>query len=205
MVSDDLICIHWVSIHGERHVDDESFFPGIKNGPEPGGRDYAEAFTAQYCLGKSKPNIIISNFPIPDALKEALGGEYDKQIQFVTKTVGRHRVWLRVMEQNTQMATTQHRLQQSSQRHRIDELARIFGMDSDGFNRLECFDINHTQDKATIVSYVVYNKQNVRPSQYRRYNITTAEPNDDYATMCEVLIRRYGRMQETEANGEAVK
>ena len=204
-VSDGLVCVHWVSIRGGRHVGDKSFFPDTKNDPEPNGQDYAEAFVAQHYLGKSKPDIIISNFPVPDALKEALEGEHGKQMQFVTKTIGERKVWLKMAEQNAQMAIAQRRLQQSSQQHRIDELAKILGMDSDGLNRLECFDISHTQGEATIASCVVYDEQNIQPSQYRRYNITTAKPGDDYAAMREVLTRRYGKMQEAEANGESVK
>ncbi|MGN6876614.1 excinuclease ABC subunit UvrC, partial [Neisseria sp. P0021.S007] len=165
-----LVCIHWVSIRGGRHVGDKSFFPDTKNDPEPNGQDYAEAFVAQHYLGKSKPDIIISNFPVPDALKEALEGEHGKQMQFVTKTIGERKVWLKMAEQNAQMAIAQRRLQQSSQQHRIDELAKILGMDSDSLNRLECFDISHTQGEATIASCVVYDEQSIQPSQYRRYN-----------------------------------
>jgi len=180
-VSDGLVCVHWVSIRGGRHVGDKSFFPDTKNDPEPNGQDYAEAFVAQHYLGKSKPDIIISNFPVPDALKEALEGEHGKQMQFVTKTIGERKVWLKMAEQNAQMAIAQRRLQQSSQQHRIDELAKILNMNSDDLNRLECFDISHTQGEATIASCVVYDEQNIQPSQYRRYNITTAKPGDAYA------------------------
>lgn len=126
-------------------------------------------------------------------------------MQFVTKTIGERKVWLKMAEQNAQMAITQRHLQQSNQQHRIDELAKILGMNSDGINRLECFDISHTQGEATIASCVVYDEQNIQPSQYRRYNITTAKPGDDYAAMREVLTRRYGKIQEAEANGESVK
>ena len=95
---------------------------------------------------------------MPDALKEALEGEHGKQMQFVTKTIGERKVWLKMAEQNAQMAIAQRRLQQSSQQHRIDELAKILNMNSDDLNRLECFDISHTQGEATIASCVVYDE-----------------------------------------------
>ncbi len=204
-VSDGLVCVHWVSIRGGRHVGDKSFFPDLKNDPDPQGQDYAEAFVAQHYLGKAKPDIIISNFTIPQSLREALESEHGKQMQFVTKTIGERKVWLNMAEQNARIAIEQRRLQHTGQQQRIDELAKILNMDSDGLNRLECFDISHTQGEATIASCVVYDEHNIQPSQYRRYNITTAKPGDDYAAMREVLTRRYGKMQQAEAAGEAVK
>ncbi|ASK26755.1 excinuclease ABC subunit UvrC [Neisseria chenwenguii] len=204
-VSDGLVCVHWVSIRGGRHVGDKSFFPDTRDDPEPNGQDYAEAFVAQHYLGKTKPDIIISNFSLPEAVQTALSSEHGKQIQFVSKTIGERKVWLKMAEQNAFMAIAQRKLQQSSQQHRIEELAKILNMDSDGLQRLECFDISHTQGEATIASCVVYDEQNIQPSQYRRYNITTAKAGDDYAAMREVLTRRYGKMQQAEANGEAVR
>ncbi|WP_373755362.1 excinuclease ABC subunit UvrC [Neisseria sp.] len=204
-VSDGIVCIHWVSIRGGRHVGDKSFFPDLKNDPEPNGQDYAEAFVAQHYLGKAKPDVIISNFPVPEVVQTALNSENERKIQFVNKTLGERKVWLKMAEQNARLAIGQHSLQQSSQAHRIAELARVLEMDSDGLNRLECFDISHTQGEATVASCVVYDEQNIQPGQYRRYNITTAKAGDDYAAMREVLTRRYGKMAEAQANGETVK
>ena len=205
VVEQGSVCIHWVSIRGGRHIGDKSFFPDVRNDPEPNGQDYAEAFVAQHYLGKSKPDIIISNFTLPEVLQTALNQEYGKPIQFVTKTIGERKIWLNMAEKNAKLAIAQYRLQHSSQQHRIEELARVLNMDSDGLQRLECFDISHTQGEATIASCVVYDEQNIQPNQYRRYNITTAKAGDDYAAMREVLTRRYGKLAEAEANGESVK
>ena len=107
-------------------------------------------------------------------------------------------------ERNAQLAIQQHQLQHSKQQHRIEELAHLLNMDTSSLNRLECFDISHTQGEATIASCVVYDEHNIQPKQYRRYNITTAQAGDDYTAMREVLTRRYSKLLEAQANGETV-
>ncbi|WP_338809433.1 excinuclease ABC subunit UvrC [Neisseria leonii] len=198
------VCIHWVSIRGGRHVGDKSFFPDTRHDPEPDGQDYAEAFVAQHYLGKAKPDVVISNFTLPAVVQTALIQEHGKPIQFVAKTVGERRVWLKMAEQNAKLAIAQHRLQHDSRQNRIEDLARVLEMEADSLQRLECFDISHTQGEATVASCVVYDEHNIQPAQYRRYNITGITAGDDYAAMREVLTRRYGKMAEAQASGETV-
>lgn len=194
----DTVCIHWVSIRGGRHVGDKNFFPDTRYRVSEKLQDYGEAFVAQHYLGKSKPEIIITNFPLPSELRTALNQDHGKQLQYIHKTVGERRVWLQMAERNAQMAIQQHRLQQHSQQYRIEALAQLLDMDADNINRIECFDISHTQGEATIASCVVYEDEAMQPSKYRRYNITTAKAGDDYAAMREVLTRRYGRLADND-------
>lgn len=199
------VCLHWVSIRGGRHVGDKSFFPDTRHDPEPNGQDYAEAFVAQHYLDKAKPDVLISNFSLPESLQQALNEQHGRQMQFVSNTKGERRVWLRMAEQNARIALSQHRLQQSSQESRISDLAALIGIPEAELQRLECFDISHTQGEATVASCVVYDERAMQPSQYRRYNITEAKGGDDYAAMREVLMRRYGKLSEAQANGESVR
>ncbi|PIT14546.1 excinuclease ABC subunit C [Snodgrassella alvi] len=194
----DIVCIHWVSIRGGRHVGDKNFFPDTRYRVAEKLNHYGEAFVAQHYLGKSKPDIIISNFQLPKSLCDALNAENSRQIQFVHNTVGERRIWLQMAERNAQLAIEQHRLQQHSQQHRIEALAQLLDMDAESLNRIECFDISHTQGEATIASCVVYEDEAMQPAKYRRYNITTAKAGDDYAAMREVLTRRYGRLADND-------
>lgn len=194
----DSICINWVSIRGGRRVGDKSFFPDTRFRIDEKRQQYGEAFVAQHYLGKSKPDIIISNFKISDNLCQALIEEQGRQIQFVHKTTGERRIWLRMAEQNAQIAIQQHQLQQNNQRQRLQALAQLLDMDIDQLNRIECFDISHTQGEATIASCVVYEDEAMQPGKYRRFNITTAKAGDDYAAMREVLTRRYGRLADND-------
>ena len=199
------ICIHWVSIRNGRRVGEKSFFPDSRHFAPEEAAAYGEAFVAQHYLGRDKPDIIISNFRLPENLQTALIEEHGKQIRFIAKTSGERRVWLQMAEQNALLALRQKQQQNQNQEQRVQALAELLQLPAAEINRIECFDISHTQGEATVASCVVYENQSMRPDQYRRYNIKTAKAGDDYAAMREVLTRRYGKMQEAEANGEAVK
>lgn len=194
----DCVCVNWVSIRGGRRVGDKSFFPDTRFRIDEKLQQYGEAFVAQHYLGKNKPDIIISNFKISDSLCQTLIEEQNRQIQFVNKTTGERRVWLRMAERNAQVAIEQHLLQQSSQQNRLQALADLLDMNVDQINRIECFDISHTQGEATVASCVVYEDGAMQPNKYRRFNITTAKAGDDYAAMREVLTRRYGRLADND-------
>ena len=88
------VCLHWVSIRGGRHVGDKSFFPDTRYDPEPNAQDYAEAFVAQHYLGKPKPDILLSNFVLPEALQAALNSEHPRAMQFPKAEKGERKVWL---------------------------------------------------------------------------------------------------------------
>ena len=199
------VCINWASIRGGRHVGDKNFFPDTRHDPDPNGQDYAEAFAAQHYLGKTKPDLVISNFRLPESLQEAVSSEHGKAVQFVSNTRGERKVWLDMAVQNARLALSRHLLQNSSQIRRTAALAELIGLPENELQRLECFDISHTQGEATVASCVVYDEHAIQPSQYRRYNITTAKAGDDYAAMREVLTRRYGKLAQAQANGETVR
>ncbi len=62
--------------------------------------------------------------------------------------------------------------------------------------RIECFDISHIQGAETVASMVVWEDGAMKKSDYRKYQIKTVEGVDDFASMREVVGRRYRRVQE---------
>jgi len=62
--------------------------------------------------------------------------------------------------------------------------------------RIECFDISHIQGAETVASMVVWEEGKMKKSDYRKFIIRTVEGVDDFASMREVVTRRYKRMQE---------
>ena len=63
-------------------------------------------------------------------------------------------------------------------------------------NRIECFDISHIQGAETVASMVVWEDGKMKKSDYRKFIIKTVAGVDDFASMREVVTRRYKRLQE---------
>jgi excinuclease ABC subunit C len=61
--------------------------------------------------------------------------------------------------------------------------------------RIECFDISHIQGAETVASMVVWEDGKIKKSDYRKFIIRSVEGVDDFASMREVVTRRYGRVQ----------
>jgi len=62
--------------------------------------------------------------------------------------------------------------------------------------RIECFDISHIQGTDKVASMVVWEEGRMKKADYRKFIIKTVIGNDDFASMREVVTRRYQRLQE---------
>ena len=64
--------------------------------------------------------------------------------------------------------------------------------------RIECFDISHIQGAETVASMVVWEDGKMNKSAYRKFKVMTVLGVDDFASMREVVHRRYKRLKEEE-------
>ncbi|MEE4193758.1 MAG: excinuclease ABC subunit UvrC, partial [Anaerolineae bacterium] len=96
----------------------------------------------------------------------------------------------------TQWANDTNRQQQS-----LADLEEAFELDGPP-NRMECYDISHTQGIAMVGSMVTFEQGTPSKSLYRRFNIRNVAGPDDFAAMEEVLTRRFKRW---EASQEQIK
>ncbi len=71
--------------------------------------------------------------------------------------------------------------------------------------RIECFDISHIQGAETVASMVVWEDGQMKKSDYRKFIIRDVVGVDDFASMREVVTRRYKRLQEEEAKNGTKK
>lgn len=72
-----------------------------------------------------------------------------------------------------------------------EELQQALGL-TNPLERMDCFDISHTQGSETVASMVVFRNGSISKKDYRRYKIVSTEGKpDDFKSMQEVVYRRY--------------
>jgi excinuclease ABC subunit C len=173
-------CVNLVMIRGGRHVGDRSFFPSNAEGAAED--EVIAAFLEQHYLDQPVPPLVVASSPVE------LEG-----IEVVTPSHGERRQWLDMARKNALLAIAQRVRDRATQESRLAALREALAL-PEGAQRIECFDISHTMGEATVASCVVYDRQQMQKSEYRRFNIRGVTPGDDYAAMGQVLARRYERI-----------
>ncbi len=189
-------CVNLVMVRNGRHLGDKSFFPhNAEGGTAP---EVLQAFLAQHYLRRQAPAVIVlgAEFELQE-IEAALTQQAGHPVQLVQRPQGQRRAWLEMAHKNAQLALAQRLSHASNQEVRLAALREALGL-PDTVQRIECFDISHTQGEATVASCVVYDRFELRNSEYRRYNIAGIQAGDDYAAMRSVLQRRYEKISRGE-------
>jgi excinuclease ABC subunit C len=118
---------------------------------------------------------------------------------------GEKRALLETVTGNAAEAFTQHRLKRSSdfaaRSRQLRELQKQLGMEEAPL-RIECFDISNTGANEAVGSMVVFEDGLPKRSDYRRFAIRWTRGQDDFASMGEVIRRRFSRLVDQTGNGE---
>lgn len=109
---------------------------------------------------------------------------------------GKKKDLIRMAAENAAETLSSLQLRWEADRHRqtksLAELQEALELKAP-LNRMECYDISNTQGTAAVGSMVVFEQGVPRKKHYRRFNIKTVSGPDDFASMEEVLRRRFKR------------
>ncbi|MDP1996130.1 MAG: excinuclease ABC subunit UvrC [Gallionella sp.] len=195
---DSLTCVNLAMVRGGRHLGDKSFSP--EHAEDLSADEIVQAFIAQHYLNRSVPPLLVLAAECHDeALAQLLSEQAGRTVKISMAASGERRQWLEMGQRNALLALQQRKMQQGGQQLRLERL-RVW-LDMPDLQRIECFDISHTMGEATVASCVVCDNFDMRPAQYRRYNIRGVTAGDDYAAMRQALMRRYQKL----SAGEGVR
>jgi excinuclease ABC subunit C len=135
---------------------------------------------------------------IPIALEEApvmaeiLTEQRGAKVQVLSPQRGDKKALLDTAEKNAKLSFHEKRMAEQAQTDLIEQVKEKLKLETLP-NRIECFDISTHQGDKTVGSMVVFEGGTANKNRYRRYSIKEVEGQDDFASMREVLMRRYKR------------
>jgi excinuclease ABC subunit C len=190
-------CIQVFYIRNGLNLGNRSYFPSLPEAMDI--PDILAAFMPQFYLGREVPvNIILSSRPTDAGLiQQTLSEKAGRKITLSTSVRGERARFLEMALNNARQALTSRLLSRTGLLQRFEALQEALQLESVP-ERLECFDISHTQGEATNASCVVLTQEGPYKSDYRRYNIRDITPGDDYAAMRQALRRRYKKTKDDE-------
>jgi excinuclease ABC subunit C len=129
-------------------------------------------------------------------LEEFLSEVKGRRVEIATPQRGSKKALLDLVETNATHSFTQRfRVLKPSSKAIQEALQDALNL-PDAPRRIECFDISHIQGTDKVASMVVWEDGKMKKSDYRKFIIRTVVGNDDFASMREVITRRYSKLQE---------
>jgi excinuclease ABC subunit C len=136
------------------------------------------------------------NFPDRESLATLLTERTGHRIELAAPQRGDKRSLIDLAGQNAKQSYTQRFRVLEPSRKAIQEALADALMLPELPKRIECFDISHIQGAETVASMVVWEDGAMKKSAYRKFQVKTVTGVDDFASMREIIGRRYKRVQE---------
>ncbi|MGH7392160.1 MAG: excinuclease ABC subunit UvrC [Candidatus Rokuibacteriota bacterium] len=195
-------CVELFFVRKGRLVGQEAFFFDRVSGWTDG--EVLSAFVRQF-YGKRvtpAPEILLSEeVPEAELTAEWLAGLAGRKVALGVPQRGSKREFVAMAEANAAIALQHHLLSRENRQQAIlEELQRA--LELPGLpNRIEGYDISSIQGSEQVGAMVVWENGDVKKDDYKRFRIKTVAGADDYASLAEMLRRRFARSLE---QGEAL-
>ncbi|WP_372759367.1 excinuclease ABC subunit UvrC, partial [Litorivivens sp.] len=188
-------CVQLLYVRAGRILGSRSYYPKLQLEETEG--EVLEAFIAQYYLASNRdmPRELVVNRPLPDAalLASALTEAKGQKLNISLNVRAARAKWLSLAETAAEQNLGTRLATQANTTARYEALQAALSLEEMP-QRLECFDISHSQGESTVASCVVFDGSGPLKSDYRQFNIDGITAGDDYAAMAQALTRRYKRV-----------
>ena len=189
------VAIQAFFIRGGQNWGHRAFFPTHTEGLDEG--EVLQAFLAQFYEEVPPPRVILLDRALPEAellagaLKEGAGGK----VEILNPQRGPRKPLVEQASRNAVEALERRLAESGTKARTLRELAEFLDL-SEVPQRIEIYDNSHIQGAHALGAMVVAGPDGFIKGQYRKWNIKTADTNDDFAMMREVMTRRFSRAME---------
>lgn len=181
-------------IRNGKMIGRDHFFLNVKI--EEQKSDIIEAFLQQFYAGTPvipKEVYVQEDLDRVEIISDWLSQKKGKKVYIRTPKRGAKEKLVELAEKNAKMVLDSDRERIKREEGRtigaMKEIAALIGMEK--INRMEAYDISNTSGFASVGSMVVFEKGKPKRSDYRKFRLKTVEGPNDYASMKEVLTRRF--------------
>jgi excinuclease ABC subunit C len=190
-------CVMLLIIRGGKVLGQQEYV--MQGAQEETEAEILEKFIEQfYDTATNLPAEVLLQFPIedPDTVAEWLRLKRGRKVTVLVPQRGEKCRLIELAEKNARETLQTLKLKWLTDDQKVQagltELADYLELDRLP-QRIECYDISHIQGKDSVGSMVVFAGGRPKNSEYRRFKIKTVTGSDDYASMKEVLKRRFRR------------
>mgnify|MGYP001218670898 FL=1 len=188
-------CVQIYTIRSGRLMGRETF--SLDHSDDETAADMTEAVIDQYYTAQSfiPRDIVVAAVAEQEDCERRLSQLKGQQVNVIIPQRGSKKKLLAMAEENARVLLEQRRLQWQHDTDKtsgaVQALARVLDLPSLP-ERMECFDISHTQGIETVASMVVFENGQPARSEYRRFKLKTVQGKpDDFKSMAEIMERRY--------------
>jgi excinuclease ABC subunit C len=192
-----LVAVNLFHLRNGKIVDRREFFWEDQQEFEPG--EFLGALLKQVYINQPYiPGLIHIPVDFDDRqeLEDLLSEKRGRRVEIVLPQRGQKKAMLSLVETNAKHSFDQRFRTLKPSSKAIEEAMQDALNLPEAPKRIECFDISHIQGTDKVASMVVWENGRMKKSDYRKFIIKTVEGNDDFASMREVITRRYSRLQE---------
>lgn len=182
-------------IRGGQNWGHRAFFPTHTEGLSE--EEVMQSFLAQFYEEVPPARCILVDRALPEAelISEALREGAGGKVEISVPQRGSRRRLIAQATRNAVEALDRRLAERGTQAKTLCELTDFLEL-ADVPQRIEVYDNSHIQGTKALGAMVVAGPEGFIKNQYRKFNIKTAQTDDDFAMMREVMTRRFGRVQE---------
>jgi excinuclease ABC subunit C len=198
------MCIQAFFIRGGQNWGHRSFFPAHTNDvPEA---EVLSGFLMQFYEEVPPPKRILVDRELPEAalIAEALSERAERKVEISRPVRGDRRKLIEQATRNAEEALDRRMAESTTQGKLLQEMSEVFELPEPP-KRIEVYDNSHIMGTNATGAMIVAGPEGFRKNSYRKFNIKSAQTDDDFGMMKEVLERRFARLEKDDpdrAGGE---